>query len=553
MITLNEYDITAAFQAIENELIASMVRNMDRHRVEETREGLQWSMWQAEQIKSLEKYKRENQKKYQKQFRGINNDISTLIQQARAAGNMQQEISILNAIKNGFKAKKVSQGMTAEFFRLNDRKLEALIEATTHDMQRAETAILRMANDQYRKAIFNAQVYANSGAGTYEKAVDMATKNMLAAGLNCVQYANGTRHTLSDYADMAIRTASKRAYLQGEGEKRQEWGISTVIMNKRGNPCPKCLPFVGKVLIDDVWSGGKKSDGPYPLMSTAVAAGLYHPRCKDSHTTYFPGISTADDTWTREELGAIGETNKQEAGQQYAARQVARFGRLAEYSFDSENKKKYEIRAGKWEEKAESKAGLVDIPSARKQFVEQLRIDDNPSRHKAMMAMYSDVTEMVEDSELTAPFAYIPDKDVIKYNTKAPHIEDYDLNYVFAHETSHRMDVLEYHSWEDEKFLDAIEICRKKVYADRVKVQAWFETGGICEHDFAVSDIINALSDGEILTFVGHNKAYWERSKTFKPMELFADISSLDVLGVVDDEVMDTLEEVFQEYKRMVE
>lgn len=70
-------------------------------------------------------------------------------------------------------------------------------------------------------------------------------------------------------------------------------------MAKRGNPCPKCLPFVGKVLIDDVWSGGSK-DGvdpetgkKYPLMSYAISKGLYHPRCKDSHTTYFPGISTA--------------------------------------------------------------------------------------------------------------------------------------------------------------------------------------------------------------------------------------------------------------------
>ena len=61
---------------------------------------------------------------------------------------------------------------------------------------------------------------------------------------------------------------------------RQEWGVSTVIMNKRGNPCPKCLPWVGKVLIDDVWSGESRKDGPYPLMSTAIAAGLYHPRCK---------------------------------------------------------------------------------------------------------------------------------------------------------------------------------------------------------------------------------------------------------------------------------
>ncbi|MCQ4638683.1 phage minor capsid protein, partial [Anaerovorax odorimutans] len=129
--------------------------------------------------------------------------------------------------------------------------------------------------------------------------------DFLAAGINCIEYANGARHTMQDYAYMAIQTAAKRAYLTGEGEKRQEWGVSTVIMNKRGNPCPKCLPFVGKVMIDDVWSGGRKSDGTYPLMSTAISAGLYHPRCKDSHSTYFPGITTAEDRWTKEELAAI--------------------------------------------------------------------------------------------------------------------------------------------------------------------------------------------------------------------------------------------------------
>lgn len=346
---MTEYDIGGAFKAIEDELIASMIRNMDRHRAEETKEGIEWSMWQAEQLKALEKYKRDNQKRFKGRFQDLNKEMGELIRISRQRGNVQQEVKILDAIRKGFPAKKISQGVTAEFFRLNDRKLEALIKAITNDMQQAETAVLRMANDQYRKAIFNAQVYANSGAGTYEKAVDMATKDMLSRGLNCVEYANGARHTLADYADMAIRTASKRAYLQGEGEKRREWGITTVIMAKRGNPCPKCLPFVGKVLIDDVWSGGKKSDGPYPLMSKAIASGLYHPRCKDSHTTYFPGISTADDIWSEKELEDIGQANQQEAERKYASRQVEKYGRLAEYSLSPENQKQYKQKSEKWE------------------------------------------------------------------------------------------------------------------------------------------------------------------------------------------------------------
>lgn len=375
---MNEYDLAEAFRRIENELMASMIRNMDRHRAEETKEGYNWSMWQTEQLKALEKYKIRNQKKYSKRFKSINDQIDSLIRMSRSKGGMHQERRILQAIKKGWKVHGTNrspahQAMTAEFFKLNDDKLEALTKATRDDMEKAETAVLRKANDDYRKAIFNAQVYANTGAGTYEKAVDMATKDMLSRGLNCVEYANGARHTLSDYADMAIRTASKRAYLQGEGEKRKEWGIATVIMAKRGNPCPKCLPFVGKVLIDDVWSGGSK-DGvdpetgkKYPLMSYAISKGLYHPRCKDSHTTYFPGISTADDTWTNEELENIGLQSRQEARQQYAQRQEEKYGRLAEYSLDLDDQQRYQQKKKEWENVVEQEI-KGQIEELEKQF-----------------------------------------------------------------------------------------------------------------------------------------------------------------------------------------
>ncbi len=67
-----------------------------------------------------------------------------------------------------WKAKEAAQA-TAEFLNLmtgswhlsksNDPR-----HGTCRDM-------FRMANDQYRK-VFNAQVYANTGNGTYEKAVD---------------------------------------------------------------------------------------------------------------------------------------------------------------------------------------------------------------------------------------------------------------------------------------------------------------------------------------------------------------------------------------------
>lgn len=364
---MSDYNIREAFEKIEDELIDSMMRNFSRHRAEETKEGYNWTQWQAEQLKSLEEYRKHNAKKFGKRFKTINSKVEEMIRTAKADGNASQEAEILEAVKDGFKApKKPSEHSTAEFFKVNDRKLDALIKSTTDDLKRAETAVLRMSNDKYRKAIFNAHVAMNTGAVTYEKAVDIACKDMLNAGLNCVEYKNGARHTLSDYADMAVKTANKRAYLRGEGEKRAEWGVSLVVVNSRQGGCPDCAKYIGKVFIDDVYSNGKKSDGNYPLLSTAIKNGLFHPRCKDSTSTYYPELDDLDAPLSEDEIKELDRQRGIEEKQQYAQRQAERFGRRAEYSLDEDNKRIAQTRADEWHDRANTleekakKAGNVN-------------------------------------------------------------------------------------------------------------------------------------------------------------------------------------------------
>lgn len=350
---MSDYNIREAFEKIENELISSMIRNFKNHRVEEDKNNFCWTQWQAEQLKSLEEYRKHNAKKFGKRFKNINSKVEEMIRTAKADGNASQEAEILEAVKDGFKApKKPSEHSKAEFFKVNDRKLDALIKSTTDDLKRAETAVLRMSNDKYRKAIFNAQVAMNTGAVTYEKAVDMACKDMLNAGLNCVEYKNGARHTLSDYADMAVKTANKRAYLRGEGEKRAEWGVSLVVVNSRQGGCPDCAKYIGKVFIDDVYSNGKKSDGNYPLLSTAIKNGLFHPRCKDSTSTYYPELDDLDAPLSEDEIKELDRQRGIEEKQQYAQRQAERFDRRAEYSLDEDNKRIAQTRADEWHDRA---------------------------------------------------------------------------------------------------------------------------------------------------------------------------------------------------------
>ena len=341
------YDVSRAFERIENELLESMTRNLKKHKAEETELGIEWTQWQAIQLEELQRFKLEAAQKYGLEFKSMNKKIRETIANASLQGASDEELNILKALEKGYVLKR-ERGLSAGFFQTNQKRLDALMNAVEHDMKTAQTAVLRYANDQYRKIIFQSQVAASSGALTYEKAVDMATSDFLKKGINCITYSNGAVHNIVSYADMAVRTASKRAYLMGEGQKRQEWGISTVILNKRFNACPLCMPFEGKVLIDDVWSGGSSKDGPYPLMSSAMAAGLYHPNCKDKHSTYFEGISSKPESRYYEEKPVIKERQLIENKLNHAKRQAKSYNRLSKNSLDAENQETYRARATEW-------------------------------------------------------------------------------------------------------------------------------------------------------------------------------------------------------------
>lgn len=534
-----EYDIEKAFRAIEDELIASMMRNLDNHRAEEIEMGFNWTQWQVEQLKALERYKAQNKKKFTKSFSNINDSIEAMIFAARQEGGTEQEQKILRALKKGLKASKVSQGAEGAFFRLNTRKLEALIKATKSDFNRAEKAMLRMSEDKYRQIIFNAQVYANTGAGTYEKAVDMATKDFLKAGINCIEYANGARHTMKDYAKMAIQTANKRAYLTGEGEKRQSWGISTVIMNKRANACPKCLPFVGKILIDDVWSGGKASDGPYPLMSSAIAAGLYHPNCKDVHTTYFPELDEEPDSkFTKEELEKVKEDYKQDQKQQYAGRMVEQFDRLSKYSLDPDNKKVYAARKEQWENVVANgqkndimesdlstlKCKLRNDSDIEKEYYNILKekFSHGNKAAKHLFAKYAGgETIDVSMYEGTAHFNTKTKKISMHYKADMRNIRG--AGTTWYHEHGHLIDDSLGMVSRDEHFKELLE---QDTFQYRIKygkehnLKTYDKVDRAISNDLqdirrhsAVSDLLDGLTKGNIRGCAGHSIDYWDNQE----------------------------------------
>lgn len=343
----NEYDISRAFKRIENDLMDSMMRNLKRHQAEETELGINWEQWQALQLKEMERYRKENATKFTDDFTDINNRIEDLFNQTYADAQAQEEAKILDDIRKG---KYRAQKKDTSFFNVNDGKLNILLERTKADFARAEYAVLRGATDKYRSIIFDAQVYANI-TNDYKKAVDMATHDYIKNGLRTIEYKGGSKHNISDYAEMAIRTGNKRAYLMGEGNAHDEFGIHTVRVNKRTQACPKCVGFLGKVLVDDVYAGGTPKEAMQkgvPLLSQAIAQGFLHPNCKDIYTMYIEGVSRPSEPWTQDEIDAIVGDYNAEQELKHAQDMQESYARMAKYSLDPSNQEKYRARADGW-------------------------------------------------------------------------------------------------------------------------------------------------------------------------------------------------------------
>lgn len=347
----NEYDIKKVMEEIELQLITSMKRTLWSHKEDEKAKGFDWPQWQALKLKQFEDYKKANKEIFNNNTKGLNRYLYKHIKEQfkEGAGRTNKQ-----AIQSGIIRKEDSQ-LGRSFFGLNHRKLDALIESTKSDMKDVKYATLRMANDQYRQIIYKAQVFANTGAGTVKQAIDMASKDFLARGFNCIEYSNGSRHNIADYCDMAIRTANKRANLMGEGEMRKKLGNSLVYVSKHGGACDKCTPWEGRVYIDDVWSGGTEKDGKYPLLSIAIAGGLFHPRCHHGVNTYYEGINDEPEDVTK----AKHSHDKEDKYTQYLQQRQKQYQRLAAGSLLPENVLNYQNNVNELQNQIESsKIGL---------------------------------------------------------------------------------------------------------------------------------------------------------------------------------------------------
>lgn len=345
-------EIAQIYRDMELYLIESMQRNLARHLAEEADAGLRYPQWQAEKLKELKRYQRENRQIISSRTRGLSDRVSEHMKAELRQGSKHELKRYKKALGKGYKSAKA---MRKSFFKVNDRKISGMINALQNDLGAANTAVLRMMNDTYRQTIFRAGMYASNGVMTETQAYDMAVKDFLERGINCIEYRDGRRVNIADYASMAVRTANQRAYMVGEGEFRKSIGETLVIISHHTTACKLCRPFERKVLIDDVYSGGKPDDGDYMLLSEAMKLGLFHPRCRHGLGTYYPELEEINHYNNEEnDVSDYGRYNRA-----HIENMVQRYKRLTVGSVDPENVARYQAKLKEWERKKEALDNLA--------------------------------------------------------------------------------------------------------------------------------------------------------------------------------------------------
>lgn len=315
-------DIAELFIDLEMALIASYKRNLQRHIKEEAKAGVKYTPWQILKLRSVRQFVAES---------------ADIVAEHRVIIDKQTRALI-------------NEAFDGPFLGVNAEKVRALVKEVNGSESNALRAALRYTNDAFRKTISRSATLSASGV-SIQKATDTATKEFLEQGIKCIQYKDGRRVNIATYAEMALRTADTRAQLLGDAQRRSKLGIDTVLVSHYGGCSETCLPWQGRVYIDDVWQpysgqnngsyGYSVNGGQYPLLSVAVRAGLFHPNCRHTLTTWIEGKTTRPQMIDANEIRRRSELEQR---QRHLETLVRKYKRLEAGTLDPQSVEEYKAK-----------------------------------------------------------------------------------------------------------------------------------------------------------------------------------------------------------------
>jgi len=225
--------------------------------------------------------------------------------------------------------KKLRKPIKTGFGTIDEQKVVVLTKQLSGTLGETHLRITRQALDEYRSIIGKASQMVELGVDTRQQATQRALNEFADKGITGFTDKAGRSWSLRSYAEMATRSTTGQAAIEGAIQRLRDNDYDLVIVSFHADSCPLCEPWEGQVL-----SISGKSD-EYPALDTAIAEGLFHPNCGHSLGAYIPGLTEKP---TKEQVGKGDFEEAQE--QRKLERDIRRWKQRQAVAITDEEKKK---------------------------------------------------------------------------------------------------------------------------------------------------------------------------------------------------------------------
>lgn len=159
----------------------------------------------------------------------------------------------------------------------------------------------RLLEQTLRRAVDAGAQEVLGGKVTRLQAAQHVLDRLTSKGIVGFRDVAGRNWSLTSYTEMAVRTETAAAAIEGHTSTLQAHGVDLIMVSDSPRECPLCRPFEGKVLsLSGATAGGlmpSVTGGPavrVEVMTTLTIArqqGFQHPNCTHSVRAFLPGAT----------------------------------------------------------------------------------------------------------------------------------------------------------------------------------------------------------------------------------------------------------------------
>lgn len=237
--------------------------------------------------------------------------------------------------------------------------------------------VLRWQQDAYQTAVAAAAPDQLLGTGTIHSAQRAAWDRLASQGVTGFVDRSGRGWNLASYVEMAVRTATGRAWNDGHLARMASVGVELVTITRSAHACRLCTRWEGRVLALSGPSGERQVEHTLTdeTVTVDVAAtveqarleGLMHPNCRHQFVPYLPGVTKLDEI---REHDAKAEQDREDL--RALERKVRRNKRKAAAALTDDERKAAERRVR--ETQAEIREHVKRTGLNRKRYREQVNL-----------------------------------------------------------------------------------------------------------------------------------------------------------------------------------